>query len=369
MSHQNDESDWDFSTRSVRAGFERSNFGEHGEPIFATSSFVHESAAHAAAKFANEAPGFIYSRFGNPTVKVFQDRLASLEGAEACLATASGMSAIHSVLVALTKSGDHVLSSRGVFGTTIQLFAIYERYGVTTTYVQPDDLAAWEAAIQPNTKLIYLETPSNPLTELVDVEGLAKIARARNVLLVVDNCFATPALQQPIAQGADIIVHSATKYIDGQGRTMGGAILGKREFIDKVLQPIVRYTGPALAPFNAWVMAKGLETLELRMEKQSANALEVAQWLEAQPQVAKVLYPGLPSHPQYHLAKRQQKAGGAIVAVYFKGHSREEQKANAWAVMDGCRFLSITGNLGDVKTTITHPATSTHARMSVEMRA
>jgi O-succinylhomoserine sulfhydrylase len=359
---------YEFSTLAVRAGFERSNFGEHSEPIFATSSFVHDSAAHAAAKFANEAPGFIYSRFGNPTVRVFQERLAALEGAQACLATASGMSAIHSVLISLTASGDHVVSSRGVFGTTIQLFAIFEKYGVSTSYVDGSNLEAWKAAITPTTKMFFVETPSNPLTEIADVRALSELAHAHGIQLVVDNCFATPALQQPISQGADIIVHSATKYLDGQGRVMGGAVLGTSDYIDKVLQPVIRYTGPALAPFNAWVLIKGMETLEIRMERQSANALEVARWLEAQPQVERVLYPGLESHPQFALAQAQQKSGGAIVSFYLKGEGREGKRKNAWATIDGCKFLSITGNLGDVKTTITHPATSTHGRMAPDLR-
>ena len=359
----------DFSTLAVRAGFERSNFGEHTEPLFVTSSFVHDSAEHAAAKFAGEADGYIYSRFGNPTVSVFQDRLAALEGAEACLATATGMSAINSMMMSLTKSGDHVVCSQGVFGTTIQLFNLYQRYGVDTSYVALTDLAAWEAAIRPTTKFFYVETPANPSTDIADIEGLAAICKKHKVLLVVDNCFCTPALQKPLEQGADIIIHSATKYLDGQGRVMGGAVLGSTQYISEVLQPVVRYSGPALSPFNAWVITKGLETLEIRMKQQSINALALAQWLEAQPQVERVSYPFLPSHPQYELAKKQQSAGGAVLCFSVKGASELEKKANAWKVVNGCKVLSITANLGDVKTTITHPASTTHGRMAPELRA
>jgi O-succinylhomoserine sulfhydrylase len=364
MSNDPDDHPFDFDTLAVRSGFERSNFGEHSEPVFLTSSFVHDSAEHAAAKFANQAPGFIYSRFGNPTVKVFQDRLAALEGAQACLATATGMSAIQSTLISLTKAGDHVVSARGVFGTTMQLFAMWEKYGVKTTYVDATDLSAWRAAITPQTTMLYLETPSNPLTEIVDIEGLAAIVKGTNAKLVVDNCFATPALQRPLMMGADIVVHSATKHIDGQGRVMGGAVLGSSDYIDKVLQPVVRYCGPALAPFNAWVLLKGLEMLPIRMERHSVNAMAVAKWLEQQPMVQRVLYPWLESHPQYALAKKQQSGGGAIVSFALKGATQAEQRQSAFAVINACKMLSITANLGDVKTTITHPATTTHGRMA-----
>jgi O-succinylhomoserine sulfhydrylase len=360
---------WSFDTQAVRAGVMRSNFGEHGEAMFLTSSFVHESAAHAAAKFANEAPGFIYSRFGNPTVQMFQDRLAALECAQACLATASGMSAIMACLMSLTKSGDHVVCSQSVFGTTIQLFDLFARYGVSTTYVPVNDPQAWAAAIQPNTRMLYLETPSNPMTDLADVGAIGDIARARGVKLVVDNCFCTPALQQPLKQGADIVIHSATKYLDGQGRVLGGAVLGDRDYIQTVLQPVVRYCGPTLSAFNAWVLLKGLETLSLRMKQHSINALHVAQWLEAQPGIAKVLYPGLPSHPQHALAMAQQTGGGAVLAFEVKADSPQQAKAIAWRVIDQCKLLSITANLGDTKSTITHPASTTHGRMPIERRA
>jgi len=363
-----EDDDYGFDTRAVRAGFERTAFGEHTEPMFLTSSFVHDSAAHAAAKFAGEAEGFIYSRFGNPTVRLFEERLAALEGADDCRATASGMSAIMSVLMSLTRTGDHVVCSQGVFGTTIQLFALFARYGIETSYVPLDDPTAWEAAIRPNTKLLFLETPSNPLTEVGDVRALSAIARARGIPLVVDNCFCTPALQRPLELGADIVVHSATKYLDGQGRVLGGAVLGSRKYVAEVLQPVVRYCGPTLSAFNAWVLAKGLETLSVRMLRHSENALAVARWLEARPEVARVRYPWLESHPQHALARSQQRAGGAVLAFDLKGADDAARKAAAWRVVDGCRLLSITANLGDVKSTITHPASTTHGRMPIEVR-
>ncbi len=361
-------SDYEIETRAVRAGFERTEYGEHTEPMFLTSSFVHTSAANAAAKFANEIDGYIYSRFRNPTVMLFQDRLAALEGAPACLATASGMSAIQSVILSLTRSGDHIVSSRGVFGTTVQLFALFERYGVRTAYVPQTDLAAWEAAIEPTTRFFFLETPANPSTDVADLQALAALAHRHGILLVVDNCFCTPILQRPLEHGADIIVHSATKYLDGQGRVLGGAVLGTREYVKEKLEPVLRYGGPTLSAFNAWVLAKGLETLPLRMRQQSANALEVASWLERQPQVSRVLYPGLRSHPQYELAARQQSASGPVLSFEVRSRDREQARAAAWAVVDGCRLLSITANLGDVKTTITHPASTTHGRMAPAVR-
>jgi len=363
-----EDDDYGFDTRAVRAGFERTAFGEHTEPMFLTSSFVHDSAAHAAAKFAGEAEGFIYSRFGNPTVRLFEERLAALEGADDCRATASGMSAIMSVLMSLTRTGDHVVCSQGVFGTTIQLFALFARYGIETSYVPLDDPTAWETAIRPNTKLLFLETPSNPLTEVGDVRALSAIARARGIPLVVDNCFCTPALQRPLELGADIVVHSATKYLDGQGRVLGGAVLGSRKYVAEALQPVVRYCGPTLSAFNAWVLAKGLETLSVRMLRHSENALAVARWLEARPEVARVRYPWLESHPQHALARSQQRAGGAVLAFDLKGADDAARKAAAWRVVDGCRLLSITANLGDVKSTITHPASTTHGRMPLEAR-
>lgn len=369
MNEQHLPEDLGFDTRSVRAGIERTPFGEHAEALFLTSSFVFSSAAQAAARFSNQEPGFVYSRFSNPTVRAFQDRLASLEGAEACLATSSGMSAILSVVLGLVKAGDHIVSSSGVFGATAQLFNMFARFGVETTYVPLTDLAAWEAATRPGaTKFFYLETPSNPLTEIADVEAISRVARRAGALLVVDNCFSTPALQRPLSQGADVVIHSATKYIDGQGRVLGGAVLGSAKFVDEVVLPVLRTAGPTLSAFNAWVLLKGLETLSIRMERQCANALAVARWLEDQPGVARVLYPGIASHPQHALAMRQQKAGGAIVAFEVAGADDEARRAAAWRVIDGCRVLSITGNLGDVKTTITHPASTTHQRIGPEAR-
>jgi O-succinylhomoserine sulfhydrylase len=360
--------EWGFDTKAVRAGVLRSNMGEHGEAMFLTSSFVHDSAEHAAAKFANQEAGFIYSRFGNPTVQMFQDRLAALEGAEACLATASGMSAIMSCLVSLTKAGDHVVCSQSVFGTTIQLFDLFARYGVSTTYVPVDDPQAWKDAMRENTRMLYLETPSNPMTELADVGAISEFARARGVPLVVDNCFCTPALQRPLTQGADIVIHSATKYLDGQGRVLGGAVLGNAKYIDETLRPVVRYCGPTLSAFNAWVLLKGLETLSLRMKQHSINALAVGQWLEAHPAVAKVLYPAMPSHPQHALAMAQQSGGGAVLAFELRAETREQARARAWQVINGCTLLSVTANLGDTKSTITHPASTTHGRMAPERR-
>lgn len=363
------EPELDFATRAVRAGQQRSEFDEHSEALFLTSSFVHRSAAHAAAKFAGTEPGFIYSRFGNPTISAFQDRLAALEGAPACLATASGMSAIMAMLMSLTRSGDHVICSRSVFGTTLQLFDLFARFGIRTSYVPLTDLAAWERAIEPTTRLMYLETPSNPLTEIADVGALSAIARKRGVKLVVDSCLCTPALQRPLEQGADIVVHSATKYLEGQGRVLGGAVLGDADYIATALQPVIRYCGPTLSAFNAWVLLKGLETLQIRMLKQSDNALQVARWLEQHPALERVYYPGLTSHPQHALASAQQQAGGALLAFVVKGTNDAERRERAWRVVDRCRLISITANLGDTKSTITHPATTTHGRMSAPARA
>ncbi|GBG15125.1 O-succinylhomoserine sulfhydrylase [Novimethylophilus kurashikiensis] len=355
---------WHFDTNAVRAGSLHTEFGENSEAMFLTSSFVFESAAQAAARFGGQEPGNIYARFTNPSVTMFQDRLAALEGAEFCVATSSGMSAILACVMGLCSAGDHIVASRSVFGTTVQLFGnILKRWGLETTFVSLTDPAEWEAAIKPNTKLFFVETPSNPLTEICDISLLADLAHRHNAKLVVDNCFCSPALQQPIHLGADIVVHSATKYIDGQGRCLGGAVLGKKD----VLEPVygfLRTAGPSMSAFNAWVFLKGLETLPLRMEAHSRNALTLAQWLEAQPQVARVYYPGLPSHPQHDLAKKQQKAGGGIVAFDLKGG-----KHAAWKLIDATQLLSITANLGDAKTTITHPATTTHSRVTAEARA
>jgi O-succinylhomoserine sulfhydrylase len=352
-------------TLAVRAGIERSQFGEHSEAMYLTSSFVFKSAAQAAARFGNQEPGNIYSRFTNPTVTVFEQRLAALEGAECCVATASGMAAITSCVMGLLKTGDHIVCSAGVFGATVQLFGnIMKRFGVETTFVSGTDVAGWQAAVQKNTRLFYVETPSNPLTEVYDIAALAAAAKKAGALLVVDNCFCSPALQQPLALGADVVIHSATKYLDGQGRVLGGAVLGKKSVIYEGVFGFLRTAGPTLSPFNAWVILKGLETLGIRMAAQSAAALELARWLETQPAVARVHYPGLPSHPQHELAMRQQKSGGAIVSFDVKGG-----KEAAWRIVDNTRLISITANLGDTKTTITHPASTTHGRISPEARA
>ncbi|TAM03482.1 MAG: O-succinylhomoserine sulfhydrylase, partial [Paraburkholderia sp.] len=305
----------------------------------------------------------------NPTVTMFQDRLAALEGGEACMATASGMSAILSVVMAALQAGDHIVSSQSIFGSTIGMFSqIFGKFGITTTFVDPADLDAWQNAVRPETKMFFLETPSNPLTEVADIEAISKISKAANALFVVDNCFCSPALQQPLKLGADVVMHSATKFLDGQGRVLGGALVGSRQFIMEKVFPFVRSAGPTLSAFNAWVLLKGLETLSLRVEKQSANALEIASWLEAHPAVKRVFYPGLPSHPQHALAMRQQKLGGAIVSFELKGDTPEQQRANAWRVIDNTKVCSITGNLGDTRTTITHPATTTHGRIAPEAR-
>jgi O-succinylhomoserine sulfhydrylase len=369
MSGSMDE-DWDFETRAVRAGTQRTGFGEHAEALFMTSSFTFGSAAEAAERFQPTSEGFVYSRFSNPTVEMFQDRLAALEDAEACLATASGMSAILTTCLGLLNAGDHIVASRSLFGATVQLFnTILGRFGITTTYVDPVRPEAWSAALRDNTKLFFAETPSNPTAEVVDIAALKAIAAPRGVLLVVDNCFCTPALQRPLALGADLVVHSATKFLDGQGRVIGGAVLGSRSVVREKLLPVLRSAGPSLSPFNAWILLKGLETLSLRMERQSANALTLARWLERHPRVARVAYPGLDDHPQAELVRRQQKAGGAVVSFVVKVDGDDTaERAAAWRVVDGCRLISITANLGDTRSTITHPATTTHGRVPPDVR-
>jgi len=352
-------------TLAVRAGIERSQFGEHAEALYLTSSFVFKSAAEAAARFSNQQPGNIYSRFTNPTVTMFEQRLAALEGAECCIATSSGMAAILSTAMGLLKSGDHVVCSAGVFGATVQLFGtILKRFGIDTTFVSGTDVSSWQAAVKPATRLLYVETPSNPLTEVYDIAALADVAHRAGALLAVDNCFCSPALQRPLEFGADVVIHSATKYLDGQGRVLGGAVLGKKEVVYEGVLGFLRTAGPTLSAFNAWVILKGMETLNIRLQAQCASALKLAQWLEQQPQVARVYYPGLPSHPQHALALKQQKSGGGIVSFDLKGG-----KDAAWRVIDHTRLLSITANLGDTKTTITHPASTTHGRISPEARA
>ena len=355
---------YDIDTLAVRAGTTRSQFGEHSEAMYLTSSYVFKSAAQAAERFAGREPGNVYSRFTNPTVAMFQDRLAALEGAEACVATASGMSAILTTAMTLLKAGDHVLCSSAVFGATTQLFTnIMGKFGVVTDYVDSPDVAAWQKAVKPNTKLLFIETPSNPLTEVFDITALAAVANKAGAMLAVDNCFCSPALQKPLEFGADIVIHSATKYLDGHGRVLGGAVLGKKEIMDGITG-FLRTAGPTLSAFNAWVILRGLDTLRIRMDAQSATALELARWLESHPAIQRVYYPGLASHPQHALAMRQQRSGGAIVSFEVKGG-----RDAAWRVIDGTKMISITANLGDTKTTITHPGSTTHGRISDEARA
>ncbi len=356
--------EYDLETLAVRSGTLRSQFNEHSEAIFLTSSFMFDSAAQAAARFKGDEPGNIYARFTNPTVTMMETRLAALEGAERCVAFSSGMAAILATVMGLMKAGEHIVASRSIFGSTVQLFSnILGRFGVETTYVSPTDPEEWRKAVKPNTRLFFVESPSNPLTEVSDIAALAAIARESGAWLAVDNCFCSPALQKPLELGADIIIHSATKYLDGQGRVLGGAVLGSKALMEGVFT-FLRTGGSTLSAFNAWVILKGLETLSLRMEAHSRNALELAIWLESHPNVERVWYPGLPSHPQHELAMRQQKTGGGIVAFEVRGG----QEA-AWRVVDNCKLLSITANLGDAKSTITHPASTTQSRMTAEQRA
>ncbi len=350
-------------TRAVHTGTTRSQFNEHSEALFLTSSFVFDNAAQAAARFIGTEPGNIYSRFTNPTVTMFEERLAALEGAEQCVATASGMSAILACCMGLLQNGDHIIASRSIFGSTVNLFGtILKRFGVDTSFVSATDIGEWEAAARHNTKLLFLETPSNPLTEISDIAAIAAIAKRHGALLAVDNCFCTPILQRPLELGADIVIHSATKYLDGQGRVLGGAVLGSKEVMGPVYQ-FLRTAGPTMSAFNAWIFLKGIETLAIRMAAHSANALLVAKWLEKQPNVSRVYYPGLPSHPQHQLAMLQQSTGGGIVSFEVKGGRKA-----AWQLIDCTRIISITANLGDTKTTLTHPATTTHARITQEAR-
>jgi O-succinylhomoserine sulfhydrylase len=358
------ESSYQPETLAVRAGTIRSQFNEHSEAMFLTSSFTFDSAAQAAARFIGEESGNIYSRFTNPTVTMFEERLAAMEGAEQCIATASGMSAILACCMGVLKSGDHIVASRSLFGATVNLFGgILKKFGIETTFVSATDVAEWQAAVRPQSKLFFLETPSNPLTEISDIAAISLIAKKSGALFAVDNCFCTPILQRPLELGADIVIHSATKYLDGQGRVLGGAVLGNKKNMEGVYQ-FLRTAGPTMSAFNAWVFLKGLETLKIRMDAHSANALEVARWLEAQPNIARVFYPGLPSHPQHELAMRQQKTGGGIVTFEVKGG-----RSAAWRVIDNTQMLSITANLGDTRTTLTHPATTTHGRNTPEQRA
>lgn len=356
--------EFQLATLAIRAGHQRTHEGEHGEPIFPTSSFVFNSAAEAAARFAEGATGNVYSRFTNPTVRCFEERLAALEGGASCVATASGMGAVLSLCMALLKSGDHVVCSDSVFGSITTLFNRYfTKFGVEVSYVPPQQPENWRKAVRPNTRLFFLETPSNPLSVIADIRGIAAVAHEYGIVLAVDNCFCTPALQRPIELGADVVIHSATKYLDGQGRMVGGAVVGSKEFVGKDVFGFLRTAGPSMSPFNAWVFLKGLETLDLRMRAHSAAAMEIAQWLEQQPKVTGVRYAGLKSHPQHALAARQQSAFGGIIAFEVSGG-----QSAAWRFIDATRMVSITANLGDVKTTLTHPATTTHARISAAER-
>ena len=351
-------------TLAVREGLPPSSWGENSEALYLTSSFVHPDAATAARRFANEEEAFVYSRFSNPTVTMMERRLAAMEGTTGCIGTASGMAAITMLVMALLKSGDHVVCSQSVFGSTIKLFQDFAKFGVETSFVSQTDVAAWREAVRPNTKLLFAESPTNPLTEVCDIRALAEVAHAAGALLAVDNCFCSPALQRPVTLGADLIIHSGTKYLDGQGRVIAGAVCGPTELIDSKFVPVMRSAGMSLSPFNAWVVLKGLETLSIRLHAQSDRALQLAQWLEAQAAVERVYYPGLPSHPQHALAMAQQSGkGGAVVSFIAQG-GRE----GAFAVIDATRICSITANLGDTKTTITHPATTSHGRLSEAQR-
>ncbi len=359
-------------TRAVREGLPPSAWGENSEALFLTSSFVQPDAATAAARFANEEEAFIYSRFTNPTVTMFERRLAALEGMEACIATASGMSAILLLGMGLLKAGDHVICSQSVFGSTVMLFGReFAKFGVETSFVSQTDVAAWRAAVRPNTKLLFAESPTNPLTEVCDIRALSAVARAAGAWLAVDNCFCTPALQRPLEYGADLVIHSGTKYLDGQGRVIAGAICGSEALVNEKFVPVMRSAGMTLSPFNAWVVLKGLETLSIRMKAQGERALALARWLETQPGIERVYYPGLPSHPQHELAMAQQSGGGGAVVSFIVGNkdaSAAAARKNAFHVVDSTRILSITANLGDTKTTITHPASTSHGRLSEEQR-
>ena len=357
-------------TLAVREGLPPSQYGENSEALFLTSSFVHPDAATAAARFANEEEAFVYSRFTNPTTMMMERRLAALEGTEACIATSSGMSAILLLCMGLLKAGDHVICSRSVFGATIKLLGgELARFGVETSFVSQTDVAEWQAALRPTTRLLFAETPSNPLTEVCDIAALAQVAHGAGALLAVDNCFCSPALQQPVRFGADLIIHSGTKYLDGQGRVLAGAVCGPAEIVEGLLVPLMRSTGMSLSPFNAWVVLKGLETLGIRMAAQSERALALAHWLEAHPAVQRVYHPGLASHPQHALAMAQQNGcGGAVVSFILKGEGPETARRQAFHTIDGTRICSITANLGDTKTTITHPASTSHGRLTEAQR-
>lgn len=357
-------------TLAVRVAVPRSQYGEHSEALYLTSCFVQPDAETSARRFASQEEGYTYTRTSNPTVTGFERRLAALEGAESALATASGMSAILLMGMGLLKSGDHVICSQSMFGSTIKMFGSdFAKFGVETTFVSQTDPAAWQAALKPNTRLLFAETPTNPLTEVCDISALATMAHDAGALLVVDNCFATPVLQRPLSLGADLVIHSGTKFLDGQGRVMAGAICGPSKYVDQIFAPLIRSLGMVLSPFNAWVVTKGLETLSLRVKAQSANALQIAKWLEQHPAIDRVFYPGLPSHPQHELAMAQQSGiGGAVIAFSVRGDSPEQARARAFHVIDSARVCSVATNLGDVKTLISHPASTSHGRLTEEQR-
>ena len=357
-------------TLAVRAAVDKSQYGENSEALYLTSSFTQPDCETAAKRFSGEEDGFIYSRFTNPTTASMEIRLAALEGSEDCIGTSSGMAAVLLLCMALLKSGDHVVCSRSVFGSTIKLLGSeFAKFGVTTSFVSQTDVHAWKQAIQPNTKLLFAETPTNPLTEVCDIRALADIAHQAGAILAVDNCFCTPALQRPIDFGADVVVHSGTKYLDGQGRVVAGALCATQDMVKEKFLPVMRSAGMSLSPFNAWVVLKGLETLGIRMEAQSQRALELATWLESHPKVAKVYYPGLASHPQHALAMAQQGGkGGAVLSFDVRGDSPEMGRKNAFHLIDSTRLMSVTANLGDVKTIITQPASTSHGRLTEAQR-
>ncbi|ENU59300.1 O-acetylhomoserine sulfhydrylase [Acinetobacter guillouiae MSP4-18] len=361
---QHDDIEYQLDTLAIRTGHTRSFEGEHSEPIFLTSSFVYENAAEAAAKFSGAEPGNIYSRFTNPTIAMFETRLAALEGGERAVATSSGMAAIMAVAMSFLKAGDHVICSRAVFGSTVSLFEKYvAKFNVAVTFVDLTDLTAWQDAVRPETRLLFVESPSNPLAEVADIQALSDLAHANDALLAIDNSFCTPILQRPLQFGADLVIYSATKYLDGQGRALGGAVVGNHKLLEEVFG-YVRTTGPSMSPFNAWVFLKGLETLRLRMKAHSESAQKIAEWLVAHPKVEKVYFAGLTDHVGHELAAKQQTGFGGIVSFEVKG-----EREGAWKVIDHTQFISITGNLGDAKSTITHPATTTHGKLSPEAKA
>ncbi|MBC7706015.1 MAG: O-succinylhomoserine sulfhydrylase [Rhodoferax sp.] len=369
MSDKNFSDQLHIDTLAVHAGLDRSQYGENSEALYLTSGYVQPDAATAARRFSGEEEGYTYGRYGNPTVSSFEMRLAALEGAQACISTSSGMSAVLMMIMGLLKAGDHVICSRSMFGSTIKLVSDFARYGVQSSFVSQTDALEWQAAVRPNTKLLFAETPTNPLTDVCDIRALADIAHNAGALLAVDNCFCTPALQRPIALGADLVMHSGTKYLDGQGRVVAGALCGTQQQITELFMPVLRSAGMTLAPFNAWVVLKGLETLSIRMQAQSQRALELAQWLQDQPQVARVYYSALGSHPQHELAMAQQSSqGGAVLAFDVRATDPDQARTRAFAVLDAVRTISLCTNLGDVKTLVSHPPSTSHGRLTEAQR-